>query len=105
MPVYSKFHLGALSFEDDKLVAAVALTLGHHGGTESNGVGLAWGRHVPDDGKTYYNHTGGTFGFRCFALFCPEKDLGVVMMSNVAGSDEDLNQLTQIVWEILNQAN
>jgi len=58
-------------------------------GSKGMTVGLGW--HIRDNGKTRIIwHNGGTGGFRTFAGFVKEKKMGVVVLSNMNISADDI---------------
>jgi len=58
-------------------------------GSKEMTVGLGW--HIRDNGKTRIVwHNGGTGGFRTFAGFVKEKKMGVVVLSNMNISADDI---------------
>jgi D-alanyl-D-alanine-carboxypeptidase/D-alanyl-D-alanine-endopeptidase len=57
--------------------------------SEEMAVGLGW--HIRDNGKTKIVwHNGGTGGFRTFAGFIEEKKMGVIVLSNMNISADDI---------------
>ncbi|MEL6190002.1 MAG: serine hydrolase, partial [Myxococcota bacterium] len=78
------------------LPGAISLSQQAHFQDAERSIGLAWGRYRLEDGATLFRHNGGTGGFRAFIGFIPQRDRGVVVLSNSAqaGLDElGLHQL------------
>jgi CubicO group peptidase (beta-lactamase class C family) len=85
------FAAANLGLDDGALakapVLALALPLSHARQRDLNGddaaIGLAWHRGVlPQSRQTYVWHNGGTGGYSSFLGLVPEKQIGVVVLSN-----------------------
>jgi serine-type D-Ala-D-Ala carboxypeptidase/endopeptidase len=61
-------------------------------------IGLGWLIVTPPRKRPLVWHNGGTWGFRSFAGFSPERDRGVVVLSNTARSVDRLG------WRLLDEA-
>jgi CubicO group peptidase (beta-lactamase class C family) len=100
MAAWLKFHLGAASGTSEPVVSQEALDLMHskhisivpndftlmtHPGSTDHGFGMAW--FVRDyAGARIVQHGGYVDGFTSFALMCPAKNFGVVVLTNMHNS-------------------
>ena len=60
-----------------------------HGSIEAEAIGLNWFITKSVDSKRAFAHSGGTFGFASYCVFCPELNRGFVLLANKnSGSTE-----------------
>ena len=62
-----------------------AIQLSHvltYGQPKAGGVGLSWFISQTADSKQTFSHSGGTYGFASYSIFCPALHRGLVLLSN-----------------------
>lgn len=97
MLVYTKYQL-------EEKNAAIAMS--HKptwGSLENTAVGLVWFTKTNFDGKTEIWESGGTIGHSSFVVLYPERNLGIVILTNQSGSQaqDGISDMSETIYNEL----